>query len=402
MTKIERKSTSNQLKKTTKKVVKKASKGKVKIKEPVSSKKTKAIKKQASKQETKKKQVVKKPVSKKTFPKKAMPKKEKTSKKKSEVVIEELVYDKNIVTGMTIMIDIFEVDEKTASETDLEILELEKKKKIYWSEDTEKAVVDFLKSDCNYYHSQLERYFEDCKKSKKDPDIDFVNELQEKFEWASQPEIMARKEKIYKDHIHKPLLRLVENIIFNFKLFRPGIDIKTLQTDCLSFVYGKFSNFNPDKNTKSFSFFGTIAKHYLMGEKKETDKGHQVNLDYDDHREEADGKETTEIGEKSDLDTSYQLFSHVIESIEKKIQKKLNNPEEKKELSDNDLKVADAIVNIFKNHELLGAYNKNHVYHLIKEYTGLQTKDITYSLARFRVFYRLLKQDFIKQNVNKD
>lgn len=288
------------------------------------------------------------------------------------------------------------------SKADLEILELEKKKKTYWSEDTEKAVVEFLSNDCNYFQVKLEKYFEECKKKKIEPDYEYVDEIQQKYEWASQPEIIYKKELIYKKRIHKPLNRLIENIIFNFKLFRPGVDIKTIQCDCLSFVYGKFANFNPDKNAKSFSFFGTIAKHYLMGEKKDIDKSQQVNLDYDIHKEEADRKDIVELGEKSDLDTSYSLFSFVIESLEDEIQKKLNNPDEKKGLSENDLKVADAIVQIFRSHELLGAYNKNHVYHLIKEYTGLQTKDITYSLARFRVFYRLLKQDFIKDNQDED
>lgn len=303
-------------------------------------------------------------------------------------------------------IDEIETDQQPAassnSNTDLEILELEKKKKTYWSEDTEKAVVEFLNNDCNYFQVKLEKYFEECKKKKIEPDFEYVEELQQKYEWASQPEIIYEKELIYKKRIHKPLNRLIENIIFNFKLFRPGVDIKTIQYDCLSFVYGKFANFNPDKNAKSFSFFGTIAKHYLMGEKKDIDKSQQVNLDYDNHKEEADRKDVVELGEKSDLDTSYSLFSFVIESLEDEIQKKLNNPDEKKSLSENDLKVADAIVQIFKSHELLGAYNKNHVYHLIKEYTGLQTKDITYSLARFRVFYRLLKQDFIKDNQDED
>lgn len=294
-------------------------------------------------------------------------------------------------------------DESKASEDDLKLIEeLEKKKKTYWTEDTEKAVIEFLNNDFNYFQIRLEKYFEDCKKNKKEIDLDYVETLQQKYEWANKNEIISIKEKVYKNHIHKPLNRLVENIIFNFKLFRPGVDIKTVQADCLSFVYQKFANFNPDKNAKSFSFFGTIAKHYLMGEKKDIDKSQQVNLDYDMHKEEADGRQVMEIGEKSDLDTSYDLFSFIIENIEAEIQKKLKNPDEKKSLSENDLKVADAIVQLFKSHELIGAYNKNHVYYLIKEYTGLQTKDITYSLARFRILYRLLKQEFIKNSLNRD
>ncbi len=273
---------------------------------------------------------------------------------------------------------------------DKEILELEKKKKTYWTEDTEAAIVEFLKNDFNFYNVQIDKYIEECEKTQKEIDDVFVISLRESSEQASKPEIIFYKDKIFRDRIQKPLNKLVENIIFNFKLFRPGVDIKTLHNDCLSFVYGKFANFNPGKNTKSFSYFGTVAKHYLQGEKKELDKFLQNNLDYDNHRDEADGVDTFELHDKSDLDTSYTLFKHVIASIEEEL--------DKGRLSENDMKVGDAIIQIFKSHEILGAYNKNHVYQLIKESTGLQTKDITYSLSRFRVFYRLLKQDFIKRD----
>lgn len=277
---------------------------------------------------------------------------------------------------------------------DKEILELEKKKKTYWTEDTEAAVVEFLTHDFNYYNVQLEKYIEACNKKGKPTDEKYMQSLLISSEKASHPDVVMHKDKVFRERIQKPLNKLVENIIFNFKLFRPGVDIKTLHNDCLSFVYGKFANFKPSKNTKSFSYFGTVAKHYLQGEIKELDKFIKTNLDYDDHRDEADGVETFELHEKSDLDKSYSLFHHVIQSIESEL--------DGGHLSENDMKVGDAIIQIFKNHEILGAYNKNHVYQLIKENTGLQTKDITYSLSRFRVFYRLLKQDFIKKDSDDD
>lgn len=280
------------------------------------------------------------------------------------------------------------------TKNDKDVLELEKKKKVYWTDDTESAVIEFLTNDFNYYNVQIEKYIEECTKEKREIDENHVRSLRNLSEEMSKPEIIAYKDKVFRDRIQKPLNKLVENIIFNFKLFRSGVDIKTLHNDCLSFVYGKFANFNPGKNTKSFSYFGTVAKHYLQGEKKELDKSIQINLDYDGHRDEADSVETFELDEKSDLETSYTLFKHVINSIEKEL--------DKGNLSENDMKVGDAIIQIFRNHEILGAYNKNHVYQLIKENTGLQTKDITYSLSRFRVFYRLLKQDFIKNDEEED
>lgn len=273
---------------------------------------------------------------------------------------------------------------------DSEIAELEKKKKTYWTDEVEVAVKEYLGYDSNYYQVKLTKYLEKCEKEKKQIDSEYVQGLKQAIEFSERPEIIAKKHKIYRDRIQKPLNKLVENIIFNFKLFKKGEDVKTTHHNCVSFVYCKFANFDADQNTKSFSFFGTIAKHYLMGDIKDQDKHQKTNVDYDDHKEEADSTEVFEPDTEITLESSYKLFNHITDEIEKEL--------EATNLSENDKKVGDAIIQIFKNHEILGAYNKNYVYQLIKEYTGLETKDITYSLQRFRVFYRLRKQDFMKND----
>lgn len=306
----------------------------------------------------------------------------KTTKKTKKAIIKEGIAPITTTEPVETKVDVIEPDK--------EILELEKKKKVYWTEDTEVAVIEYLKNDFNFYNVQIERHIEQCSKKNCPIDEVLVYKLKGLSEKTSDNSFIALKEKIFRERIQKPLYKLIENIMFNFKLIRPGVDVKTQHNDCLSFVYGKFANFIPSKNTKSFSYFGTVAKHYLQNEKKDLDKRIQSNLDYDDHREEADAVGKFELHEKSDLDTSYTLFEHVIKSIDDELNKG--------GLSENDMKVGDAIISIFRNHEILGAYNKNHVYQLIKENTNLQTKDITYSLSRFRIFYRLLKQDFIKSD----
>ena len=75
--------------------------------------------------------------------------------------------------------------------------------------------------------------------------------------------------------------------------------------------------------------------------------------------------------DESDLDSSLALFKHVIDILEEEINRG--------DVSKNDAKVADAIVQIFKNHEILKVYPKTAVYKLVKEHTNLETKDITYS-----------------------
>lgn len=278
------------------------------------------------------------------------------------------------------------------------------KKKEYWTQNTEDAVRDYLKNDFNFYQYKIDKHVDDVEKSieknklnskvkvlKVDEDYILINKSM--VEHTSRPEVIRKKDEIFRNSIHKPLTRLVENIIFSFKLFRQGVDVKTLHNDCMSHVLEKFCNFDPDQNTKSFSFYGTVAKHYLQNKKKEVDKTMKVTLNYENHSEEAEETSIFEIDEESDLDSSLALFDHITELFEKEL--------ERSDISKNDAKVAEAIVAIFKNHELIGVYSKSAVYKLIKEHTNLETKDITYSLHRFKILFKLKKQEFIEEHNDK-
>ncbi len=235
---------------------------------------------------------------------------------------------------------------------EVEVIEFASKftadQKVYWTEEQEEAIQQYLRED---------------------------NEI--------------KRNLIFKQKLLKPFNKLIENIIFTYKLFRSDVDIKTQQSDCLSFVMTKFSNFAPEKNYKAFSFFGTIAKHYLMCHRKETYKFTKSNVDYDANQDEVNNNFTYELTDESHLEKSARLFDFILKEIKAEI--------DKKDISENDKKVGDAIISIFENHEVLALYNKNVLYQIIKERTGLQTKEITYSLSRFRVFYRISKQSFNKK-----
>jgi hypothetical protein len=277
----------------------------------------------------------------------------------------------------------------------------EAKKKEYWTQETEKAVRDYLINDFNFYQHKIDKHIEEVGKSieknKKNPrnkvinlDEEFISLNEAMIERTNNSEVIRKREQIFRKHIHKPLNRLIENIIFNFKLFIPGEDIKTTHNDCMAHVLEKFCNFDPEQKTKSFSFYGTVSKHYLQNRRKEKYKATKSDLDYDEHSSEAEELSMFEIDEESDLDSSFALFNYITNIFEGEL--------ERGDISKNDAKVADAIIQIFKNHELIGAYAKSSVYKLIKEHTNLETKDITYSLHRFKILYRIKKKEFLEEH----
>lgn len=223
------------------------------------------------------------------------------------------------------------------------------KSSVYWSVDQERAIADFI------------------------AEID-----------------LDKKNEIFRKKIYKPLRKLVENIIFTYKLYRKDVDIRELEEDCMSFLITKMDRYDPSKGTRAFAFFGTIAKHYLMGEKKISYKNLQININIEESNAESSLEEDDE-DKKMDLE-SEKLNNVVFKEAIRKLEEKLDNPK----ILINDKKVIEAIVFIFKRHEVINIYNKNLLYHLIRERTDLQNKEITYSLTRIRRMYDDFKEDFLK------
>ena len=244
-------------------------------------------------------------------------------------------------------------------------------------------------------------------KSLTDSDDNYDDELKQRYDktsiyWSDKQEkAIVRflnetdpllKDRIFSKEIYQPLKKLVENIIFTYKLFRTDVEVRELQTDCMSFLVTKLEKYDPNTGAKAFAYLGTIAKHYLMGEKRSAYKMTKSNLDIDENVDEASSLPENNYEMKHEDDEVKDTNSMVFDGIISKLKEEMVKPR----MLPNDKKVAEAIVYIFENHDMLKVYNKNLVYHLLKERTGLQTKEITYSLSRFKSYYKVFKHDFLK------
>ena len=224
------------------------------------------------------------------------------------------------------------------------------KTSIYWSEEQERGIVDYLKS---------------------------TNEFERNV--------------IFEKKLYKSFKKLIENIMFTYKLYRTDVEAQVSQDDCMSFLATKIEKFNPNSGTRAFAYFGTIAKHYLMGERKQLYKQTLSVSDVADSHSEITKKDEYIFNPNGEnqQDKNSSVFKKIIKSLEKEL--------DNTKMTDPDKKVAEAIIYIFSNHTMLEVYNRNLVYHLVKERTGLHGKEITYSLGRLKKFYKVFKEDFLKE-----
>jgi hypothetical protein len=70
---------------------------------------------------------------------------------------------------------------------------------------------------------------------------------------------------IYRDEIHYAFFKLTENIIHTFKFYYTEVEnIEDLQHEVITFLLSKIHRFNPENGAKAYSYFGTIAKRWLI------------------------------------------------------------------------------------------------------------------------------------------
>ena len=216
--------------------------------------------------------------------------------------------------------------------------------KIYFGEDQEKAVVNYLESTDE-----------------------------------------AEKNKIFNEYLREPLIIMVESIIRRYKLYRKDLEFEEIHNDTMSFLITKIHKFDHTKNHKAYSYFGTICKNYLMGAIQKDTKEQNRQVSYDDI--------SSDIEDRTDL--SYVIDEYIVDYRDVIIKLTISLEEfmEKEDLTDNEQKLGYALLEIFNNFDRIfqvgdgNKFNKNLILLSLREMTSLSTKEIRISLKKFKKMY---------------
>jgi hypothetical protein len=225
--------------------------------------------------------------------------------------------------------------------------------KIYFGEDQEKAVVNYLESTDE-----------------------------------------AEKNKIFNEYLREPLIIMVESIIRRYKLYRKDLEFQEIHDDTMSFLITKINKFDHTKNHKAYSYFGTICKNYLMGAIQKDTKEQNRSVSYDDIS--SDMEENVEF--------SYTIDDYVLDYRDVIIKLTISLEEfmEKETLTENEQKLGYALLEIFSNFDKIfqigdgNKFNKNLILLSLREMTSLSTKEIRISLKKFKKLYDGILTGFLE------
>ena len=195
------------------------------------------------------------------------------------------------------------------------------------------------------------------------------------------------KNKVYNEFIHKPLMKLAENIIHTFKFYYFDGGPKEVQHEVIAFMLEKLPKFVEGKG-KAFSYFSIVAKNYLIQNNNKNyrdlkTKKPIVTID----RERDLGHEEAIREYRDDLDVFMERFTmYYSDKVDENFR------------SDRDKKIAHAVLRLFEERKNIEIFNKKALYILIREMTDTKTQHITKVV---NVIKRDFSENFIKfQNGN--
>jgi hypothetical protein len=198
------------------------------------------------------------------------------------------------------------------------------------------------------------------------------------------------KNRIYNERIHYAFFKLTENIIHTFKFYYTEVDnLEDLQHEVITFLLSKMHLYNQDKG-KAYSYFGTIAKRYLI---ISNTKNYKKRIDTLSLSDMGDGGLDNDDYVDYNKNSIYNepIGDHTISSPE------MHPPSEQDELSkfidlfvdycsrniydlfpkETDAQIADAILELFRKRDSLIIFNKKALYIYIREIIDIKTPKIT-------------------------
>ena len=191
------------------------------------------------------------------------------------------------------------------------------------------------------------------------------------------------RSRIYRERIHYGFFKLTENIIHTFKFYYTEVDnIEDLQHEVITFLLSKIHLYDQTKGTKAYSYFGTIAKRYLIlsnqkNYKKRVDTApieileeseiHSYNIDESSYNE--------RLSSFIDLYIDY-CTQNIFELFPKEY----------------DAQIADAILELFRKRENLDVFNKKALYIYIREQVEVKTPKITKIANQL---YDIFKENYV-------
>lgn len=200
----------------------------------------------------------------------------------------------------------------------------------------------------------------------------------------------TKRNKIFNEKIYYAFYKLAENIIHTFKFYYTEVDnIDELKHEVIAFLLEKLHLYDASKG-KAYSYFGTIAKRYLIvynNANYKKLKGKAAVEEVDEDKTILNGL-ILEQSNDVQPSTFFDIFiNHIDENLLDIFPKA------------QDARVGDAIVSLCKRREHIDIFNKKALFIYIKEITDAPTPTITKVIKVLKEIYKEMLNKYLEEGV---
>lgn len=198
----------------------------------------------------------------------------------------------------------------------------------------------------------------------------------------------AERNRIYNERIHFGFYKLAENIIHTFKFYYTEVDkIEDLKYEVVSFLLQKLDLYNQSKG-KAYSYFGTIAKRYLIIYNQKNYKKLVNKIDIPNSEDDDESFKQAIVSKEYSEPDRNEVIVRFSKLLEEKIPTIFDRQEE--------INVAYAILEIFTKRENIEIFNKKALFIYIKEMTDCQSNTITKVIKKIKGLYVQILNNYIE------
>lgn len=240
---------------------------------------------------------------------------------------------------------------------------------------------------------------------KKNPNNYFTQDTENAIIRYNNEPNEIRRSRIYEEEIHYPFFKLTQNLIHTFKFYYTDVDkLEDLQHEVTVFLLSKLHHFDPSKGAKAFSYFGTIAKRWLIAynEKNYKKLQREMNIEHLTYSGESDTAHTPEALTYDIQEMPQHLYQDRLTYFMDKFIHYCDDRLFYIFPLECDQKVADAVLELFRKREGIEIFNKKALYLYIREMLpGTKTAEISKITKVLKEIFYPAYLRFTEENVLK-
>jgi len=219
---------------------------------------------------------------------------------------------------------------------------------------------------------------------KKVSNVYFTPDTESAIVAYNETEDPKEKDKIYNEKIQGAFGKIAENIYNTFKFSYADVSPLDIQKQAISHMVANMSKYEKGKG-KAFSYFSIVAKHWFILDNNTTYRRFKKHVEICEQTGDS-GEFVVQPEHEKQESEAREFIKLMVEYWDQNVGKYFTK--------DRDLKIANAVVEIFRNADRIDIFNKKALYLYIREIADCQTQHITKVINKLMEPQRKIREEY--------